>query len=386
MPAVSEQAANRSIRKFTGLGIALVLVAASVGLTGCVKEPALGKSGDPVEVRIGFFPNVTHAQALIGFRRGDFQKAFGDEVKAVPQSFNAGPSAIEAIYAGHIDIAYLGPSPALNGFLQSKGEEVRVIAGSALNGVTVVGSKVRGVTTLQQLEGGRVATPQYANTQDISARYFLGHELGFKLSTDGGKTDIIPISNPDIETLFAKNQIDGAWVPEPWGTRLIKKNLVVEIVKERDLWPDRKFAITTIIARCAFVNKHPRLLQKFLKAHILLTHELEENAQAFAPEINAEIERITSKALPEAVLKAALDNTAFDVDPQPATFQQFYMMGQKVGIIKAGTLDVGKLMVTGPLNAALAELGEPPVKSLETTGTSRLTTTTNFNSKQGQAQ
>ena len=343
--------------RFRPAGQILLGFFAIIALSACHKEPPLNSDGEPSELRVGYFPNVTHAQAIVGVAQGEFQKAVGEGVRIVPETFNAGPAAIEALYAGHIDIAYVGPSPALNGFLQSKGQEVRVIAGSAINGVTVVGNRKRGITRIAQLKGGKIATPQYANTQDISARYFLGVQYGFKLSDAGGKTDIIPISNPDIETLFAKNQIDAAWVPEPWGTRLIKKNLAVEITRESELWEGKSFAITTVIARRDFVTKHPELAARFLQAHIRLTQQLQADAQKFAKVINSEIKRITGKALDDDVLRGALKNTGFSIDPSARSFEQYFQMARDVGIYPQTEFDVQKLLYTGPLVAAAAKLG-----------------------------
>lgn len=327
-------------------------IGAVCGLAGCSREPAIGKDGNPVEMRVGYFPNVTHAQALIGISRGDFQDAVGPGTKVTAQTFNAGPSAIEAVYAGHVDIAYVGPAPVLNGFIQSKGEEVRVVSGSATNGVTVVGNKSRGITKLEQLKGGRIATPQYGNTQDISAKYFLTKLLGAKLKSKGGETDLFPISNPDIETLFVKDEIDGAWVPEPWGSRLIVRDLVNPIIEEKELWPEKSFAMTSVIARRKFLENHPGLVSKFLQAHIRLTQELKQDAQRFVKPINSELKRLTTKALPEEVVSGALAKTGFDVDPSVESYVQYFQMGKSVGIIKIEKLDTEKLFALEPLAKA----------------------------------
>jgi len=323
---------------------------------GCDHNETTNANGNANAVRLGYFPNVTHAQALIGVSRGDFQKALGSEVKLEPQTFNAGPSVIEAVFAGHVDMAYIGPSPILNGFFQSKGEEVRVVAGSGTNGVLVIGNKKRGITKLEQLRGARVATPQLGNTQDISAKYYLTHDLGAKLKSDQGDTDVIPIANPDIETLFEKDQLDAAWVPEPWGTRIIDRGLAVLIEEEKNLWPEKSFPITNVIVRREFLEKHEDLVVKLLQAHIKITRELQQDPQSFAISLNDELKRLTSKALPPAVIEGALKYTGFDVDPSAAAFEKFFSMGKELGILKAETLDVNKLIVKEPLEKALKNL------------------------------
>ena len=232
-------------------------IAATVLVTAGVY---VAHGADENVVRLGYFPNVTHAQAVIGVQRGDFQKAIGPDVKLETSTYNAGPSVIEAVFAGHLDIAYVGPSPIINGFIQSKGEEVRVIAGAAFNGVLIVGNKQRNFTKLEDLKGKTIASPQLGNTQDISAKDFVVSYLKTELKDRGGDTEVTPISNPDIENLFAKNQLDAAWVPEPWGSRLISKGLANLIAEEKDLWPAKKFALTNVIVRKEFLDKHPDLV------------------------------------------------------------------------------------------------------------------------------
>lgn len=371
MPAASNMGKGL-VHRSPATALMLLLALTTVFLCGCRHQPPLNSAQEQSEVRLGYFPNVTHAQAVVGVARGDFQNAIGPDVKLTAQTFNAGPAAIEAIYAGHIDICYVGPSPAINGFIQSKGEEVRVIAGAAKNGVTVVGNRKRCITKLEQLKGGRIATPQYANTQDIAARYFLSRVYGFKFTMDGGDTDIIPISNPDIETLFVKDQIDGAWVPEPWGTRLIEKGLANEIVKEKDLWPEGSFAITTVIARREFVEKFPGLTERFLRAHVALTGELQADAQQFVPLINSELKRITGKALDEKILRGAIANTEFTSDPSAQSFVRSFEMARDVGILHEKTFDVQKLLFTAPLDAALAEKSTTTTVSTHTTESTTL--------------
>lgn len=306
-------------------------------------------------VRLGYFPNITHAQAVLGVSRGDFQKALGDQVALETSVFNAGPSVIEALFAGHLDLAYVGPSPTLNGYLQSRGEEVRVICGSADNGVLIVGSNKRGLTRLEDLRGKKIATPQLGNTQDISAKYFVVHQLKGRLKERGGETEVIPIANPDIEILFEKDQLDAAWLPEPWATRLIERGLVNRIAEEKDLWPDKRFAITSIIARRKFLQEHPDDVRNFLRAHAALTRALEENAERFAPELNAELRHLTGKYLPLSVVRGALGNVAFTTDPGTATFQRFFEMGRELNLIRAGDLDLANLVDDRLLNGVLRE-------------------------------
>lgn len=319
----------------------------------CAVAPAQPKN----EVRLGYFPNITHAQALIGVARGDFKKALGTDADLKTMTFNAGPSVIEAIFAGHLDIAYVGPSPTLNGFMQSKGEEIRVIAGAAENGVLVVGNAKRGFKSLQELRGKKIASPQLGNTQDISAKYFVVHDLKSNLKERGGDTEVIPIQNPDIEILFAKDQLDAAWVPEPWGSRLVNNGLGNIIGEEKDLWPSKRFTLTNIIARKKFLEEHPDLIEKILEAHATITHELQQSPMQFTTIINQELKRLTTKDLPQAVIEGSLKHVAFTTDPSPESFSRFFDMGRELKFIRDDKLDLTKLIDSRLLQQAVKKVG-----------------------------
>lgn len=303
-------------------------------------QPAAEKT--PQVVRIGYFPNVTHAQALVGMQRGDFAKALAPAtVEGLP--FNAGPSVIEAIFAGQIDIAYIGPSPTLNGYIKTKGEEVRLISGSATNGVVIVGNSKMGIDSMEKLRGARVATPQLANTQDIAAKYFLPEKFGFTMGINPGETQVIPIANPDVEILFEKQQLEAAWIPEPWASRLIEKGLGNAIAFEQDFWENKSFTLTGVIARKGFLEEHPDLVRQFLVAHEQLTKELAANPNEFIAPINAEIQRLTGKTLPESVLRNALSHVGFSTDPDRATYDGYLAMGQKLGFLPGEAVSLDNL-------------------------------------------
>ncbi|MEI7635240.1 MAG: ABC transporter substrate-binding protein [bacterium] len=316
----------------------------------------------PQVVRLGYFPNVTHAQAVIGVQRGDFQAALGTEVKLETSTYNAGPSVIEAIFAGHLDMAYVGPSPTINGFIQSKGEEIRVVAGSAANGVLVVGNSKRGISKLEQLRGKKIATPQLGNTQDISAKYFVVHTLKSSLKEKGGETEVIPINNPDIEILFEKDQVDAAWVPEPWGSRLIANRLGALIAEEKDLWPEKKFVQTNIIARRRFLEDHPELVKKILCAHVKLTNEMRQDSARHADDLNNSLKRLTGKNIPRDVIVSALGYVEFTTDPVAQSYQSFYEKGRELKLLRGDALDLGKLIDTRLLNEVVASCA-PAVKT-----------------------
>jgi NitT/TauT family transport system substrate-binding protein len=342
----------------SGVILLVVIGICALALSGCSRsgESTAASSRRHATLRLGYFPNVSHAQALLGVARGDFARAIGDGTELQTSVFNAGPSVIEAIYANRLDVAYIGPAPAINGFIRSRGEEVRVIAGAVENGVLIVANKKRNIPSLEALRGKTIAVPQIGNTQDISARAFVIETLKTRLKDNGGDTQVIPVANPDIETLMSKDQLDAAWVPEPWGSRLVAAGLGTVIAHERDLWPDKHFSLTCVIARRKFLEESPELVQRFLEAHVALTRELQADRQQHAHTINEQLKRLTGKALADEVIAGALGNVEFSVEPDVRTFETYFSKGRILGIFPGDTLDTGKLIDRRPLDAVLKSL------------------------------
>ncbi len=222
-------------------------------------------ASDSNVLRIGYFPNITHAPAVIGIGNGDFQKKLGD-VKIEPHVFNAGPAAIEAIFANQVDVAYVGPGPAINGYVKSDGD-LRIISGVASGGAAFVVRNDAGIQSPQDFVGKKFSSPQLGNTQDIALRTYLLNN-GYKTSENGGSVTVLPASNSDIVTLMLKKEIDGAWVPEPWVTILLHQTNAKILVDERSLWPNGKFVTTNIMVRPEFLKDHPDVVKKLLEANI----------------------------------------------------------------------------------------------------------------------
>lgn len=182
------------------------LIATSAGNTAANTTPA---TGEQKTLRIGYFPNINHAQAVIGLGNGDFQEALGSNVQVRTQVFNAGPSAIEALFANQIDAAYIGPNPAINGFVQSDGQALRIVAGAASGGASFVVRNDAGIDSVDDLDGKKFSSPQLGNTQDVALRKYL-LDNGYKTKENGGNVEVLPASNGDIFTLLVKKEIDGA--------------------------------------------------------------------------------------------------------------------------------------------------------------------------------
>jgi NitT/TauT family transport system substrate-binding protein len=343
---------------FAAMGIAMV----------GIPQFACGQA--PTPVRIGYFPNVTHAQAVLAGspERADFQKALGDKAKVETSTFNAGPSLMEALFAGKVDVGYIGPSPIINGWVASRGQAFRVVAGSANNGIVIVGSKKLGITKLEQLKGARTATPQLGNTQDISAKHYITKTLGATLKERGGDTVVMPISNPDIEIAFEKDQVEAAWVPEPWGSRLIQNGLANLIVEEKDLWPNKRFTLTSVIVRQEFLEQHPDLLGQILDVHVRLTKELQAHPEKYADQLNRELKRLTAKELPAKVLTDSLSRIEFSLDALPDSFARFYEKGRDLQLVREiSGLPLEQLVEPAPLKAAIERFATQPSAESSTT-------------------
>lgn len=293
--------------------------------TACAKEPAV--------VRIGHFPNVAHAQALILHAQGDFEKSISPATKVEWKVFNAGSSATEAIFAGKLDIAYIGPSPAINGYVKSGGEAVRIIAGAASGGAALVVRDDIEITKPEDFKGKRIATPQLGNTQDVSLRSWLAsHDLILK--EKGGDVQVLPLSNADQQTLFIKREIDAAWTTEPWVSLLEEKAGGKIFLDEATLWPNGEYATAVLLVRTAFLKENPELVKKFLKLHVETTDWIQKNPDEAKKLIKTAIEKETQKELPESILNKALGRIRLTYEPMKASVETQGEAAFKAGYLK----------------------------------------------------
>ncbi len=339
----------------------LLLVSSIVALTcAACATPAAPSANDPMTIRVGYFPNITHAQAVIGIADGTFARALGAKVTLDPKIFNAGPSAIEALFAGQLDLTYIGPNPAINGYVKSNGAALRIIAGATSGGAVLVVRSDAGITTAADFRGKKIATPQLGNTQDVAARAWLLKQ-GLKLKEQGGDTQVLPIANPDILTLFQKKEIDAAWVPEPWGARLVREAGGKIFLDERALWDKGQFTTTCIVVSTKFLNAHPEIVKNFLAAHVELTQRINAEPAAAKAKLNAEILRLTNAALNPAVLDDAWSRQTVTYDPISAS-----LFGSADAAFQAGFLGDAKppldnLFDLTILNQVLKEKNLPAV-------------------------
>jgi NitT/TauT family transport system substrate-binding protein len=316
---------------YRALGVAILVLLAS--LAGCKTR----SGGVTSEVRLGYFANVTHAQALVGLAKGEFAKQLGAEVRLSPKLFGSGPAAIEALLADEVDLTYAGPSPAINGFIRSEGKALRVIAGAVQGGAVFVRREDVVLDHAEDFLGKRFASPQIGNTQDISLRTYLA-QMGHLTKERGGSIEVLPLASADILTLFLRKELDGAWVPEPWGAILVHRAQGVILVDERDLWPDGKFATTLLVASQKFIETSPEWVQRIVNGHVELTRWIQEHPQDAGTILNQEIARYTRKRLDETILAEALSRLEVTVDPLESSLETFFERARALGYSKKGSL------------------------------------------------
>ena len=308
-------------------------------------------------LRIGHFPNVTHAQALYGRATGSFERAVGRPIDWT--QFNAGPSAVEALFAGAVDASFVGPNPAINGFIKSQGRSFVIVAGAASGGAALVVRADAGISSERDFHGKTVATPQLANTQDVAARlWFAAH--GYTTREKGGDLTILPLANPDQLLMFGKRQIDAAWTVEPWVSRLEQEGHGRVFLEEKQLWPDGKYVTALLVVRREFLAAHRDLVMGLLAAHVEATLALNRDKDAAAALLAAEIRRETTKDLPEAIVRSSLARIELGWDPLPAALAKAAEDAHAIGFLHDSPSLAG-IVDASPLNQVLAARGLPPV-------------------------
>jgi NitT/TauT family transport system substrate-binding protein len=335
----------------------LALLAGTGLLTACGGgDKASGSSsGGDTTVKLGFFPNITHATALVGVQKGIFTKYLGKAPKTL--TFNAGPAATEAIFSGAVDATYVGPNPAINAFAKSHGQAMKIISGAASGGAALIVKP--SIKSAADLRGKKIATPQLGNTQDVALRYWL-RQQGLKTDkTGGGDVHVVPQDNSQTLQAFAQGQIDGAWVPEPYASRLILEGKGKKLVDEASLWPGGKFVITNLIVRTQFLKEHPDLVKKLLQAQVEATDYINSDKAGAEQAANAELASLTGKPLKQAALDATFKNVTFTNDPIASSLTASAQHAEAVGLLHH--VDLKGIYDLGPLNEVLKSKGKPAV-------------------------
>ena len=318
----------------------------------------LGWLSAPAEtvVRVGAFPNITHSQAMVGKANDWFAKALGPDVKIQWTTFNAGPAAIEALFAGAIDMTYVGPNPALTGYVRSKGEALRIIAGATSGGAALVVRRDSGMEKPEDFHGKRVATPQLGNTQDVALRAWLKSH-GLKSVDKGGDVQVMPMANPDQLTLFLKKSLDAAWAPEPWATRLIQEGNGRMFLDERSLWPQGQFITCELIVAPKFLKEHRDLVRNFVRAHVELTDWINGHLPEAKKILNQQIQKETGKALAQTVLDEAFSRLQVTYDPLSSSLMNSAKAAFDAGFMGKQMPDLNHIYDLTILNEVLAAKG-----------------------------
>jgi len=292
------------------------------------------------KIRVGHFPNITHAQGVIAHAlsrqgKGWFEQRLGPGTKIEWFVYNAGPSTMEAVFANSIDLTYVGPGPALNAYTKSKGEEIRLIAGAANGGAGLVVQPDENLKVAADFRGKKIATPQLGNTQDISCRAWLT-DGGLKITQLGGDAQVIPTQNPDQLGLFKAKRVDAVWTVEPWLTRLEQEASGKVIVEEKEV------ATTILVSSVKFLNQQHELAKSFAQAHAELTDWITKNPEEAQRLIKAELLEETKSDMSTQLIDAAWKRIVFTAETPRAAVEKFMRNSVRAGFIKTAP-DLSKL-------------------------------------------
>ncbi len=365
MTAMLRDASARRLRRHPRLlaAAALTLLAAAVAACGSADAQTGGQgsqaAAQQVALRLGYYPNITHAPAIVGLAEGFFTKALGSNVHLTTQVFNAGPAEVEAMAGGAIDAGYIGPNPAINAFVKSDGSLVRIVAGAASGGAGLVVQK--GITSAAALRGKKLASPQLGNTQDVALRAYLAAHGIHTTTQGGGDASITETDNATILQLFKSGQIDGAWVPEPYLSRLIHEDGGTLLVDEATLWPDGHFPTTELMVTKAFLDAHPDVVAHLLAANLESIDWIAANPAQAQQVVNDGLFQLTQKKLSDAVVADAWKRLDFSADPLAAALSTEAAHAHAAGLL--GAVDLHGIMDLRLLNQRLRALGRPTVSS-----------------------
>jgi NitT/TauT family transport system substrate-binding protein len=334
----------------------LIALLALLALTGHAEEAV---------IRVGHFPNITHAQGVIahGLSRqgkGWFEERLGPNVKIEWYVYNAGPTAMEAIFTRSLDLTYVGPNPAINAHLKSRGGEIRIVAGACSGGAALVVQPDGRIKSEADFRGKKVATPQLGNTQDVAARAWL-QSKGLRVTMTGGDALVIPTANPDQLTLFQKGAVDAVWTVEPWVSRLEQEAKAKLYLEESALWPEGRYVTTHLVGRVKFLAEQPALVRKWIAAHVELTEWINAHPDEAKRLLNEEIKIETTKALPAAVLDSAWRRLTLTHDPVRASLLKSAEDAHRIGFLKEKP-DLSRIYDLKALNEVLRGRQLPEIK------------------------
>jgi len=323
---------------------------------GASSNGSSGGSGEDVTLRLGYFPNVTHAPALVGIQEGLFDESLPDGTTLELSDFNAGTDVVEAILAGSLDASYIGPNPAVSLYAQDP-EEIRIVAGATSGGAFLVVNDE--IQSPEDLDGKSIASPSLGNTQDVALRAWLLEEGYATTPEGGGEVTVVPQDNATTLTAFQAGELDGAWVPEPWATRLIEEGGAHVLVDEADLWPDGEYVTTHVIVRTEFLQDHPDVVKGLLVGHVAAIDSLTDDPDAGAASVSAQIEEATTQPVDIDLVTTTFGNLTFTEDPIASSLTGSAEDAEELGLLDA--VDLDGIYDLKLLNEILSDQGKPEV-------------------------
>ncbi|MBK1787245.1 ABC transporter substrate-binding protein [Prauserella cavernicola] len=350
-----------SLPKSRLLSAAVALVSIAAVVTGCSRAEDTSEGAAPAqsegpasEVRLGYFPNVTHAPAIIGVNNGLFADELGSTTLTT-QTFNSGTEEVNALLGGSLDIGFIGSGPAINAFTKSEGT-IQIASGAVSGGAQLVVKP--DITSKDQLRGKTIATPSLGNTQDVALKKWLDeNDL-----TDS--VEVANLDNPQTFDAFRGGEVDGGWLPEPWSSRLVDEAGARVLLDEKELWPDGKFPTTVIVVRSEFLQQHPETVRGIVAGSLAASDWASSNPDEARTTVNDGIKELTGSELSPAVLDRAFSNITLSSDPNSATYTQLAKDSVTAGIVDTPA-DLQGFLDLRLLNEVLKEQGRPAIDAAD---------------------
>lgn len=325
------------MKKWNRSGIAVMFLVILSVVTGCGK----GEENATV-VNMGYFNNITHAQALLMKSEGTLESSFGDGISVNWNAFNAGPAEVEALFSGAIDIGYIGPVPAINANVKSSGDVV-ILSSATKGGAVLIKRKDSGINSVADLSGKVVAIPQIGNTQHLSLLQLLS-DNDMKPASEGGDVTVSAVENADVANMMERGDIDAALVPEPWGATLLEKGAEL-LMDYDDIYMQGQYDVAVVVVRKEFMEANPELVEKFLKAHEAVTENINNDTENKLKVINKELAEATGKSLSDNIISEAFSRIGVSADLNRESVKGFAQISKQQGLI-SDLPDDGALFVS----------------------------------------
>ena len=338
-----------SVKIILSVGIAVIILG-SIAAIVLNSNEKLNENN----LRIAYFPNVGHVIPIVGIEKGFFLEKIDSDTEIESRIFDSGPQVIESLFANSVDIAYVGPGPAINGFLNSENKNIKILSGAASGGASFIVHPNSEINSASDFVGKKIAAPQIGNTQDVSLRHYLS-ENNLKPAEKGGSVVVYNISNPDIYTLFVKGEIDGAWVAEPWATILETELGGNRLFFEEDLWPNKQFASVLLIVNSNYAEKNPEIISNFLLSHKQTVNWINNNPIETRNIFNSFLKSHLGQSLSDNVVDISLSNLEITSDPVSNSVYSFAEKADALGYLGRNGYDLSEIFYTIDSNSHSGE-------------------------------